>query len=139
MKFISIYSFLARNSFIFPLLIVGLTFLMLGLTLMPTDVLGDNKIWNYDKLGHMVLFGGWTLTLGLYNQIGNFPIPKLNKWSIGGLGITFGLLIEVLQYALPLNRHADPVDFAFDILGCLLAIWILTFTPKKELLEQINN
>lgn len=135
MKFISVYSFLARNSFLFPLAIGVLTLLMLGLTLLPTDMMGDNKIWDYDKLGHMALFGGWTLTLGLYNQIGNLPIPKLNKWIIGGLGIAFGLTVEVLQYALPLNRHADPLDFAFDVLGCLLALWILHYTPNEERLQ----
>lgn len=119
----SLYSFLSRHSYLLPLGILILTLIMLLLTLLPTDTLGDNKLWTYDKLGHMVLFGSWSFVLGLYFQIRKSS--SVNLWIIFASGTTFGLLIEILQYLLPLRRQADPVDFLFDVLGCLAAILIL--------------
>lgn len=126
-----LYSFLTRNSFLLSLGIIGLTILTLFLTLLPAELLTDNKIWSYDKLGHMLLFGTWTLLLGLYHSISR--AGDTNFWIIFLLGTSFGVLIEILQYSLSsLNRHADVYDILFDIVGCLLAILALKIIiPKK--------
>ena len=127
----SIYSFLSKNSYLLPIGVITLTLGMLLLTLLPADVMGQNKLWSYDKLGHAVLFGSWSLSVGLYYQIHKSKTVKL--WIIFASGTIFGLLIEILQYALPVNRQGDPVDFLFDLLGCLIAIWILkTIIPDKN-------
>ncbi len=128
----SLYSFLSDNQYLLPLGIIGLTLLMLLLTLMPSDVLGKSSIWSYDKLGHMILFGSWCFTVGLYYQINN---PPAKIWAIFASGVVFGLFIEALQYALPFKRHADPYDFAFDVLGCLVAVWLL----KRMSPEKLDN
>lgn len=126
----SIYSFLSDHSYLLPIGVITLTLGMLLLTLLPADAMGENKLWSYDKLGHAVLFGSWTLSLGLYYQIHKSKAVKL--WVIFASGTAFGLLIEVLQYALPVNRQGDPVDFLFDVLGCLIAIGLLkTILPEE--------
>ncbi len=131
MKFTdSIYTFLSKNSYLLPIGVVGLTIGMLLLTLLPSEVMGDNKLWSYDKLGHAVLFGSWSLSLGLYYQI--HKARPVNPWIIFSSGALFGLLIEVLQYALPVNRQGDPVDFLFDIIGCLIAVLLLKFILPEE-------
>ena len=126
MKLPTIYSFLSENTFLLPLTIISLTLVTMYLTLVPSNFVGQSQIWNYDKLGHLVLFGSWTYTLGLYHNI-NIS-SKTNLWGIFGIGVLFGLMIEILQYILPFHRHADPVDLLFDTLGCLLAIWLLKKT-----------
>ena len=127
----SIYSFLSDHSYLLPIGLISLTLGMLLLTLLPADVMGENQLWSYDKLGHAVLFGSWSLTVGLYYQIRKGKAVKL--WIIFTSGTAFGLLIEVLQYVLPVNRQGDPVDFLFDLLGCLVAIWILrTILPAEK-------
>lgn len=120
MKNYSIYSFLSKHNYLLPLGIAALTLIMLTLTLFPADSLGDHKIWSYDKIGHLVLFGSWTYILGLYQHINRNTATKL--WVIFLAGFTFGLSIEILQYILPLNRHGEVGDLLFDILGCLIAI-----------------
>ncbi|WP_445665094.1 VanZ family protein [Fodinibius sp. AD559] len=126
----SIYSFLSDHSYLLPTGVIALTLGMLLLTLLPADVMGENQLWSYDKLGHVVLFGSWSLSVGLYYHIHKSKAVKL--WIIFASGTAFGLLIEVLQYILPVNRQGDPVDFLFDVLGCLLAIWLLKIIlPKK--------
>lgn len=131
MKPKSIYSFLSDNLFLLPLGIISLTLVTLLLTLMPSDFLGESQLWSFDKLGHILMFGSWTFTLGLYMQLST--TPNINVWGIFSIGVSFGLLIEVLQHVLPLNRHADPFDFLVDVLGCLLAVWLLKQTPPEEI------
>lgn len=118
-----IYSFLSKHSYLLPVGIFSLTIAMLLLTLLPSDFMGKSQLWSYDKLGHSALFGAWCFTLGLYFQINK--AYSINIWSIFAGGVFFGLLIEILQYSLPIQRHGDPIDFLFDVLGCLVAVWLL--------------
>jgi glycopeptide antibiotics resistance protein len=130
MKTNLIYSFLSDNSYLLPLGIVILTLTMLGLMLFPANLIGDHKIWSYDKIGHLVLFGSWTYILGLYQHINRNSATKL--WVIFLAGIVFGLSIELLQHILPLNRHGNFGDLLFDTLGCLIAVGALKKTiPYK--------
>lgn len=131
MKFANIiYSFLSKHSYLLPIGVIALTAGMLFFTLLPANYLGQNQLWSFDKLGHAVLFGSWTLVVGLY-----FFIRKnifVNPWTIFMVGVSLGLLIEILQYSLPVNRHADPIDFLFDVIGCLVTVWLLHFMmPDK--------
>lgn len=131
MKSNVIYSFLSRNSYLLTLGIIVLTLLMLALTLLPAETFSHHEIWSYDKIGHLLLFGSWTLLLGLYHNISR--AGNTNFWVIFLIGTSFGILIELLQHSLPsLNRHADIVDVIFDTIGCLLAIGLLKIIlPKK--------
>ncbi len=126
MKFTSIYFFFSKHSNLLVLAISFLTLVTFFLTLSPLDTLGKSKLWSYDKLGHMMLFGSWTYILGLYHHIKRPAVTNL--WGIFLVGVAFGLLIELLQYLLPLNRYAEFGDFFFDILGCVIAIGILKKT-----------
>lgn len=119
----SIYSFLSKHSYLLPIGVIVLTLGMLLLTLLPAEVMGQNQLWSYDKFGHTVLFGSWTLSVGLYYHIHKSKTVKL--WVIFASGTIFGILIEVMQYSLPLNRQGDPVDVLFDLLGCLIAVWLI--------------
>lgn len=128
--FASLYSFLSKNSFLLPLGVFSLTLILLLLTLLPSNFIGNNKLWSYDKLGHAILFFSWCLFLGLYYQISRSTPVK--PWVIFVSGVTFGFIIEILQHILPLNRHADPMDFLFDVIGCLIAAWILKIIQQKK-------
>lgn len=126
MKFTSLYSFLSKNRYLLPLGIIGFTIITLVLTLVPSNFLGEHRIWSYDKVGHMALFGGWTFLLGLYQHINN-DSPR-NVWYFFLIGVSFGLIIELLQRFLPLNRHGGFGDLLFDAFGCLIAVWLLKKT-----------
>lgn len=131
-----IYSFFSRNSYLLPIGIVGLTIGMLLLTLLPSNHLGEHQLWSFDKLGHLLLFGGWSFALGLYLNI--YKSKYINPWLIFVSGVFFGLLIEVLQYSLPVNRHADPMDFLFDVIGCLIAVWLLNLVLPKNTRQPVE-
>lgn len=130
MNLTPLYHFLSKNSFLLPLSVIGLTLATLFLTLLPSEALGESRLWSYDKLGHTLLFGSWTYLLGLYQYINRSTAISL--WSIFLIGISFGLLIEILQHFLPLGRYGSIPDLFFDGLGCLLAVLLLKMTiPGK--------
>lgn len=122
----SLINFLSKNPYLLPALFGGLTLLMLLLTLLPFNVLGSSPIFSYDKFGHLILFASWTFLLGLYLYTSNSF--QLNLFTIFFTGVSFGVIIEVLQYMLPYQRSADLFDIAFDSIGCLIGVLALKKT-----------
>lgn len=126
-----IYSFLKRHKYLLMMGIVGLTLVVLGLTLVPAEFLAKNKVFSHDKIGHLLLFGSWTFLIGIYYH--KSDSKSTNYWVIFLIGIAFGIVIELIQYGFPsLNRHADLYDVFFDAGGCLIAIFALKMiVPNK--------
>lgn len=118
-----INTYLSARTYIVAGFIFTLTIITLGLTLLPVDRIMPSKLWSYDKLGHLGIFGGWTFLIGYYRYL--LKPERLNLLMIFIIGVLFGIGIEVLQYALPVNRMADPFDVAFDALGCFIAVLML--------------
>lgn len=118
-----INNYLAKRRYLLILAITVMTLVTLMLTLLPVDRFMPSNVWSYDKLGHLVIFGGWTFMVGYYRYLSS---PKaLSLFSIFLTGILFGIIVEGLQYILPLNRMADLFDVAYDALGCFIATLIL--------------
>jgi len=112
-----------------PWMLVIWTLLIVYLTIVPSEQLIDVKMFKYDKVGHFLIFGGWTFLAGLIQIIylGNlkralYPIPLA--------GIIFGAIIEAMQYVLPFRRHASFEDIIANTLGCLLAFAVLVLIRK---------
>lgn len=126
MNLTALYFFLSNNRYLLPLGIIGLTLITLVLTLIPADFLGESRLWSFDKLGHLALFGSWTFMLGLYQYINSSSPP--NVWFFFLFGVSFGIMIELLQHFLPLHRHGSWGDLLFDAIGCLFAILLLKRT-----------
>lgn len=126
----SFLQFLTKHQYLLPAGISLLTLLMLVLMLIPSNMLGTSQLWSYDKIGHLILFGSWTYTLGLYGFIKSKNRP--NMLVLFAAGVAFGVFIEFLQYFLPVNRSAEPYDLLFDALGCLIAVILLIKTINSE-------
>jgi len=119
----SLILYLKKHPSLVTLAIAVLTVGTLLITLVPTEYLRPGKIWQFDKLGHIFLFGIWTLFLGLFQMVRN---PGSLRYSLVFIaGVSFGTLIEILQYLLPVNRNADIADIGADAIGCLVSIVIL--------------
>ena len=101
------------------------TLLILIATLYPSTKSFSFNIWDYDKLGHFIMFGAWTFVYGLFRASKNTNKPNL--WIIFSLGSFYGLLIEFLQYVVPTNRNPEALDVVADIIGALAAIILLRF------------
>ena len=118
-----INSYLSKRRYLVLGTIILVTLVTLVLTLMPVDDFIPSKVWSYDKLGHLAVFGGWTFLVGYYRFL---AAPEaVNLFSIFFIGVSFGISVEILQYILPSNRVADLFDVAFDALGCFIATLLL--------------
>lgn len=116
------------------ILLILTTLIILFLTLLPSNQIGHPKIFDYDKIGHFIIFFGWTLLYGL------FMFTKKNTETrlilIFLAGSSFGILIEVFQGILPIGRHMDINDALVDIGGSFLAISVIFLIKRRYLTSE---
>lgn len=92
-------------------------------TLYPSAGMPKLKIFSYDKAGHFIMFGVWSFLYGLVYAIRKNKKPGF--WKVFLFGAFFGILIEILQDVLPLNRSAELMDAVADMLGAGTAAVLL--------------
>lgn len=128
-------NFLSKIS---PYLLVIITIVTLLLTLLPANRLGQNDLFEYDKLGHFALFFAWTLFFGLTAFLKNW-----NRFThllvVFMSALLFGFVIEIFQRWFPLGRSFDWSDWIADGLGSLFAIGILYFLKQRQQTHKINR
>jgi len=101
-------------------------------TLIPADIDLPGIVWSYDKAVHFFMFLAWTLLFGIYRFVQTKKRPNL--WFVLLAALIFGLVIEILQFLLPINRSAELYDFLADTAGSITAIAIIyaIFRPSKK-------
>lgn len=122
-------SFLATQKYVVYFLFVALTILTLLLTLLPPDNFQGSSVFNYDKIGHFLIFFGWSFLFGfsliLYSRK---DAPLL---FIFIAGTVFGLTLEYLQEMMSVGRYASLRDAAADSAGSLTAVLLLWWIKTK--------
>ena len=113
------------------------------LTLMPASdvpqVSWMDNIPNFDKLVHAVLFGGLAFLFALPILKSHFSQKQKLNYSIriSLAAIVWGITIEFLQKFYVPSRDFDLLDWAADIVGVIIALWliiiILNYLQKKNL------
>jgi glycopeptide antibiotics resistance protein len=114
----------------------------LYLTAMPAKYLVESRVFQYDKLGHFALFGGWAFLYGL------FVMYYRRKTDVGlkrifWIAFLFGAFIELYQHIMPVNRSGNLADLAANGLGCLAAVLALgiikQYFPEESLAETTES
>lgn len=82
-----------------------------------------------DKIIHLIIF--LVLTILSY-----FAYPNFNRWINLAWLVLFGLIIEILQHALPTGRSFDWYDWIFDILGVIIAFAICYYTGLLNYIKK---
>ena len=117
-----------RNRILIGFLLFIATAVILFFTLAPPSTLGESELYNYDKLGHFLLFFFWTLIFGLFMfSLKNEHASLLFIFFIGSV---FGITIEVMQGILPFDRNPNVYDALADVAGSLTATIFLLFIKK---------
>lgn len=125
-----------RKKILFSLFI-GYTIALCAVTLAPGEMVRMVTVFKLqDKLLHIGSFGVWTAllyTIYVYEYTGN---TKLNSIKAVIWGTLFGILIEILQITLPLNRSFEFADIVADMIGAILAVFLLNrlFKTTKSVL-----
>jgi len=127
--------FFRKHTILLTTLAGIITAIVLFLTLIPAEELGHSRIWEYDKPGHMLMFGTWTFFFGLLRYIKKHPtLPNFSFEFI--VASMFGLSIEILQYILPIHRTADLFDFTADVIGIIIAVALLKLISRNSYKEE---
>ncbi|TVR34720.1 MAG: hypothetical protein EA390_02590 [Balneolaceae bacterium] len=128
----TIIQFLVDHKLLVYFLFALVTLATLMLTLLPSEHLGQSRLYRYDKLGHFTLFFSWTIVYG-FLSFTKRGAEKTNILAIFLAGSLFGIGIELMQWAMPFNRSLDIYDALADILGSLTAATLLKIVKVKYL------
>jgi VanZ family protein len=115
-----------------PWVVALWTLLTIYLTTFPSEKIIEVELFRYDKIGHFLIFGGWTFLIGLI-QLVYLERIRASLLPIVIIGISFGGAIEIAQYLLPYGRYASWLDMVANILGCLTAFGVLKIIQKQLL------
>jgi VanZ family protein len=125
--------FIVRNRNLVTALLIIATIVILALTMLPSNKLGDYKVYEYDKLGHFGLFFIWTFIFGLFNfSRKNFHVRLLTVFLAGSV---FGIFIEIFQGALPYGRSASIYDALASIAGSFTATILLFWIKQRYMVK----
>ncbi len=120
-----IVAFLIKREYFVYLLFLACTVVTLLLTLLPPGNLHGPSIFEYDKIGHFLMFFGWTFMLGLSRIIRKKQPIRL--WIVFLIGALFGIAIEITQGILPYDRSASLYDAIADVIGSFSAVLLLKY------------
>ncbi|MEX0686245.1 MAG: VanZ family protein [Balneolales bacterium] len=115
---------------IIPGLLILWTLLTFYLTLSPSDYLASAGLFQYDKIGHFAMCGGWTGLIGLYLMVYK-QNHTINLLPLIIIGLSFGAFIELLQLTLPINREPSFMDMVANSLGSLTAWGVLRHIQNR--------
>lgn len=78
------------------------------------------EIISFDKFVHAAIFFV-LIILSLRNFSKNNILKKTTKYSLLTFGIGYGILLEILQGAIFVERSADVYDVIANSFGCIMA------------------
>lgn len=96
------------------------TGILLYLTLAPSQALPEVHLW--DKAEHAI---AWAVLAGT----GLILFPRQAE-RVAGYALAFGVLVELLQWALPFGRDADWKDWAADAVGVAAALAVFALIRR---------
>lgn len=129
--------FCLKNRQFIKVLLVITTLIILLLTMLPPDKLGESSVYDYDKLGHFLIFFGWTLLYGLFMFEKKRTETKFILIFI--VGCIFGVTIEVLQGVLPIDRNMDLMDALTDVSASFIAMVLLFLIKRRYLSSKMEK
>lgn len=84
--------------------------------------------WDYisvDKVGHLVVYGLFTLLLVLgFTQNRTLPLANNNRNIALGISIIYGIGMEVVQYTFFPGRFFEIPDIIANIIGSILGLYL---------------
>ncbi|QEC51019.1 VanZ family protein [Anseongella ginsenosidimutans] len=98
--------------------------------------------WYYFEGIDKVVHGGMFFVLAILSSWGFYEQNRFGWLSRNPavcsllLCILYGGLIEILQGTIFTYRSADWLDWAFDIGGALLGLWVFSFLKKRYLARK---
>ena len=116
---------------------VAWTLLIIILLSIPSEYIPSSSAWNYDKVGHAVLFAGLA-----FLWMRAFEATSIHLIIVILVcGLFFAPLTELYQSILPSGRHADLKDSLADAIGFSIGtvVWIVYEHQKRQDKKSQDN
>jgi VanZ family protein len=99
-----------------------------------------NTLLELDKIIHFILYAVFILLWAL--AIRDLSVKQ--KIALLLIGVTYGILIEVLQSTMALGRSYDIGDIVSNTVGCIIGVILITFVQRtvpllKKYLPFLNK
>ncbi len=112
--------------------------LILALCISPGEELPDPAIWNilaFDKLAHALFFAVlvYLLATGFRKQYRSYKLRYYAKRAALYIGLTYGLLIELLQLLFFTYRQGEWMDMVANTIGCFAGLLLFRLVYGAEL------
>lgn len=104
---------------------LSVAILIMYLSLSGTEKLEPSffsKIPHFDKIAHFLMYFGFMSVIIFENRKTLKTTGKLLLSAI--VPFLFGLLMEILQFYITLNRSGDFYDALFNLMGILFSVFI---------------
>lgn len=111
---------------------------ILILSLVSNKSLPEVSLWEWvsvDKLAHVFMYGMlvFLLTTGLKRQYSNGWLRYYAKSTAFWIGMFYGLLLEIMQLLISLDRSFEVGDIIANSVGCILGVFGFMLIYGKEL------
>lgn len=119
---------------------VLIAFIILYGSLTSSDNLnkiGFLAITNIDKVIHFLFYFSLSITFisSLYKST---HLKLVDQYILTIIfSISYGLIMEVLQYYLTVNRTADILDAIANTLGCIIGVLLFNYLKKSLLIKLL--
>ncbi len=112
-------------------LAIGWTLAILVACSIPGSGLPKVQVFQFDKVAHLVMFGGFGL---LWMQALATPLVK-RTWHVLVLGTAYGILTEFYQGWLPFDRTPDVFDMLANLVGLVLSLLLFRWLAPRFLAQ----
>jgi VanZ family protein len=94
-----------------------------------------------DKIVHLVLFGVFSFLLmqSILKQYGKGFLRFYGTIIALAIVVSFGLLTELLQHLLNINRSGNIYDVIANTIGCILGITVFWVYRRKKMTKANAN
>jgi hypothetical protein len=121
---------LIRRIFFYKFFPISWTILIIFLLCLPGSMVPGTGLFGlegFDKIAHVVLFGGNVLFWGWHFYVAHSSPALRNTYiAVTILTITFGVIMEFVQMYWVPNRSFDGYDIVADAVGAVAAgIWLM--------------
>ncbi len=117
------------------------TIIIVYLSTMPTSSLDEYALTDMmpiDKLAHVIMYALYSLLL-LYGLSAGRPSSiRTNHWIIAWLvGVSLGILMEVIQSKFFPERHFDFLDIIANIIGSTAGLAVFNFFKQSSIWKYL--
>jgi VanZ family protein len=105
---------------------------ILIISVMPAKELPTVSLWKADKLAHAIVYLLLTISLALTLRKSTANSGIKAGTVAAASSLFYGIIIEIIQGSVLVNRLFDVYDIVANTFGCVLGYLAIIFTQRRK-------